>query len=187
MLISSDLSRNQTGWLGPRGKHVVYSKLAARARCWTIHVRLAIIPPRKSARENLFSLSPRTSPPCMHMPRIETDETFTLLHPSKVGGRAGSGQLSAFRRGVSRDLPAAQPAFAAGAAARVGRPVDVAPCGTRRGAWLHRDVRTFPRSFVDLNREPLELDPRLIAGTLRGGGEYALPASRGAGSARCPA
>ncbi len=34
------------------------------------------------------------------------------------------------------------------------------------GAGLPMMSAPFPRSFLDLNREPLELDPRLIAGPL---------------------
>ncbi len=101
----------------------------------------------------------------MHMPRIETDETFTLLHPQGGAGvpvlvnSPHSGEVfpEAFllRSQLSRQvLRRASDLYVDRLVERV-----VAHGSTVMFAHL-------PRSFVDLNREPLELDPRLIAGTL---------------------
>ncbi len=101
----------------------------------------------------------------MYMPRIETDETFTLLHPQGGPGvpvlvnSPHSGEVFPesflLRSQLSRQvLRRASDLY-------VDRLVERAVAHGATVMTAH-----LPRSFVDLNREPLELDPRLIAGNL---------------------
>ena len=101
----------------------------------------------------------------MSMPRIETGETFTLLHPAAsetvpvLLNSPHSGEVfpEAFlaRSQLSRqEMRRASDLY-------VNRLVERAVAMGSTVMFAH-----LPRSFVDLNREPLELDPRLIAGTL---------------------
>lgn len=100
------------------------------------------------------------------MPRLETAETFTLLHPAESRPRlpvllnsphSGENFPDRFlaRSQLSRQvLRKASDLY-------VDRLIEPA---VHLGATMMR--AHFPRSFIDLNREPLELDPRLIAGVL---------------------
>lgn len=101
----------------------------------------------------------------MSMPRIETGETFTLLHPADAESvpvlvnspHSGENFPEAFlaRSQLSRQvLRRASDLY-------VDRLVERAVAAGATVMLAH-----YPRSFVDLNREPLELDPRLIAGVL---------------------
>ncbi|MCU0819503.1 MAG: N-formylglutamate amidohydrolase [Beijerinckiaceae bacterium] len=101
----------------------------------------------------------------MTLPRIETDETYTLLHPQGGAGvpvlvnSPHSGEVfpEAFlaRSQLSRQvLRRASDLY-------VDRLVERVACYGATVMFAH-----LPRSFVDLNREPLELDPRLISGAL---------------------
>jgi N-formylglutamate amidohydrolase len=102
------------------------------------------------------------------LPRIETAETFTLLHPPAGDGPVGHAFLL--------NSPHSGDEFPAEFLSRAQLPRET----LRRASDLYVDrlieplsqagatiMRAhLPRSFVDLNREPLELDPRLIAGPL---------------------
>ncbi|MBN8533966.1 MAG: N-formylglutamate amidohydrolase [Rhizobiales bacterium] len=102
------------------------------------------------------------------LPRIETSETFTLLQPDPSEGQVG--------RAFLLNSPHSGDEFPPEFLARAQLPretmrrasdlfVDrlIEPL-TGAGATLMR--AHLPRSYIDLNREPLELDPRLISGPL---------------------
>lgn len=102
----------------------------------------------------------------MKLPRIETAETYTLLHPR--GSEGGlpvlinsphSGEI--FPESFLERSQLAQQVLRRASDLYVDRLVDPL---SRFGATIMR--AHLPRSFVDLNREPLELDPRLIVGPL---------------------
>jgi N-formylglutamate amidohydrolase len=102
------------------------------------------------------------------LPRIETSETFTLHRPEAGESHVG--------RAFLVNSPHSGDAFPAEFLARAQLPRET----LRRASDLYVDrlieplvsagatiMRAhLPRSFVDLNREPLELDPRLITGPL---------------------
>jgi N-formylglutamate amidohydrolase len=106
--------------------------------------------------------------PPAKLPRIETGETFTLLRPDIREGQVA--------RPFLLNSPHSGDAFPPEFLARAQLPRET----MRRASDLYVDrlveplaeagatiMRAhLPRSFVDLNREPLELDPRLIAGPL---------------------
>lgn len=102
------------------------------------------------------------------LPRIETVETFTLVQPEPGESQVG--------RAFLLNSPHSGDEFPPEFLARAQLPRET----LRRASDLYVDRliepliaagATFmrahlPRSFIDLNREPLELDPRLIAGPI---------------------
>jgi N-formylglutamate amidohydrolase len=102
------------------------------------------------------------------LPRIETSETFTLSRPE--GNESGVGSAFLLNSPHSgEDFPAEFLARAQLPRNTLRRASDlyvdrlIEPL-LQAGATIMR--AHLPRSFIDLNREPLELDPRLIAGPM---------------------
>lgn len=102
------------------------------------------------------------------LPRIETSETFTLSHPESREGHVGQAFLVNSPHSGD-DFPPEFLSRAQLSRETMRRASDlyvdrlIEPLA-QAGATIMR--AHLPRSFVDLNREPLELDPRLIAGAL---------------------
>ena len=96
---------------------------------------------------------------------LELDPPFEIIEPAEPGGAARV-QLAPFRAHLSRRLPAvvaARRRFAAPLRGRLRRRA-VRRRASSRGAPLLQAL--FPRAYLDVNREPYELDPRMFAGRL---------------------
>jgi N-formylglutamate amidohydrolase len=148
------------------GKDGVYSKPAAIARRFTKGAESAMFG-APFLFFSLHDLGPAV-PPETFMTRNETGETFELSHP----GWDGAGPLLPVLFNSPHSGEVFPPEFLARS--------QLARDTLRRASDLYVDrlfapmlkegatvmQARFPRSYVDLNREPLELDPRLIAGPL---------------------
>ena len=96
----------------------------------------------------------------------ELDPPFEILEPARVRAAPVRVQFAALRAASIRAPSCASPA----------RPRDAAPLGgllrrrADRSAWSQRGYPLmrahFPRCYVDVNREPYELDPRMFEGRL---------------------